>query len=353
MVSTDNKFFVRSILIALIVGLVVNVGIAFFLDFGEILRSFSKVDVLTILVPFACYFFIYLVDSIRLKLVLTQFGNRISFGDAFFNSVSVVLFSNLTPFASGGQPYQVYHLTTVGIDSKKATNVVLSRHVEFMMTSVVIFLLGVPVALSIAGNLRVGREFFFLGFFVSLVFSLVLLLTLVRPDFLGRLLLKIDRTLLGRLIQRVTKRTNWAEVFHRWSMELRRDVAFLWSEKLYIMVLDLLLGFVNIVLQALSLVFMFYHSISPDIQVLHFMVAFVILNLVVYYVPTPGGSGGVEGGYVLVFSGMTGAPGMTAVLVLMWRLATYYLHMGFGLIVFFLKTYGDKQRLARSTVIGK
>jgi uncharacterized protein (TIRG00374 family) len=353
MVSTDSKFFIRSILIAFIVGLAVNVGIAFFLDFGEIFQSFSKVDSLAVLVPFFCYFLIYLVDSVRLKVVLTQFGNRISFGNAFFNSVSVVLFSNLTPFASGGQPYQVYHLTTVGIDSKKATNVVLSRHVEFMMTSVIIFLLGIPVALSIVGTMKVGREFFFLGFFVSLLFSVILLLTLIRPDFVGRLLLKIDRTVVGRFVQRVTKKTNWAEMFHRWSMELRRDVAFLWSEKLYIMILDLLLGFVNIILQAGSLVFMFYHSISPNIQALHFMVAFVIINLVVYYVPTPGGSGGVEGGYVLVFSGMTGAPGMTAVLVLIWRLSTYYLHIGFGLIVFFLKTYGDKQRLIRPAVMGK
>ncbi len=36
---------------------------------------------------------------------------------------------------SGGQPYQIYHLTQIGIESTLATNIVMSRFIESLIFS--------------------------------------------------------------------------------------------------------------------------------------------------------------------------------------------------------------------------
>jgi len=338
MVSKDNKILFRSLLAALIIGLGVNIGFALFMDFTDIRNSLGKVDFWVLFVPFACYFLIYLIDSARIGLVLRQFGVRIGFREAFYNSVATNLFSNLTPFASGGQPYQIYHLVSLGIDTRKATNIVLSRYVEFMFTALVIFLLGIPTALRLAGTMSVGKEPFFVGFAVTLIVSIFFILALVRPDLIGRLLLRVRHGFLGGALGKISGNRDWAEEFHRWSMMLKEETAFLWTEKLPVMMADVTLGLINLVLQAASLTYVLIRLTPLSGSAADILVAFVIINLVVYYVPTPGASGSVEGAYIWVFSGMTGVPGMTAVAVLVWRVATYYFHILFGLVVFILRT---------------
>ncbi len=338
MVSRDKKILFRSLLAALVIGLGVNIGFAAFMDFADIRDSLGRVDFWVLSVPFACYFLIYLVDSARLGLVLRQFGTKIGFREAFYNSVATALFSNLTPFASGGQPYQIYHLVSLGIDTRKATNVVLSRYVEFMFTALVIFLLGIPTALRLAGTMSVGKEPFFVGLAVTFIVSIFFILALVRPDWIGRVLLRAGDGILGKPLGRIAGNRDWAADFHRWSVMLKEETAFLWTEKLPVMLADVTLGVLNLALQAASLTYVLARLTPLSASVADILVAFVIINLVVYYVPTPGASGSVEGAYIWVFSGMTGVPGMTAVAVLMWRVATYYFHILFGLIFFILRS---------------
>ncbi|MEW6564461.1 MAG: lysylphosphatidylglycerol synthase transmembrane domain-containing protein [Spirochaetota bacterium] len=337
--NTERKKLLTSMFWAVLIGLIANLGIAFLMDFKDILGALKKVDYTILLVPFFCYLLIYFIDSIRLIMVLGQFHLRIPLWEAFYNGVVFSLFSNLTPMATGGQPFQILHLTSIGIDSKKATNVALSRHVEFMFTAFAIFMISIPTAVGLANSMKIGREPMYIGFIVSLSTTLFFLFTLITPDTLSKFVLRFEKTKFGHWLSKKLGKENWAELFHHWATSLKEEIGFLWAEKTHIMILDVSLGLLNLTLQAFSLFYVLERLTPIGATFFHIMATFVIINLVIYYIPTPGGSGSIEGSYIWVFSGMNNAPAATTVAIVLWRFATYYLHIVFGLIMFFMYSY--------------
>ena len=330
------KTILRAVLAVVIIGMLVNLLIAFLLDSKLIFVALRRVNILIVAVPFLCYFATYLVDSVRLRLILHQFRYRVPFIERFRNGVLGSFFSNLTPMASGGQPFQVYHLQSVGVDLKIATNIILSRFVEYAFTSLLILALSLRYLLSFTATIGAARFIIYVGLGISLFIGLIVLGVLVRPDIVGKIVIHFEKSGLGRLISRIVKREGWGQEFITWCNVLRDEVNFLWTEKLHIMILDILLGVVNLVLQVFSLQYVIQGITNTKIHFVKSFVTFVIANLVVYYVPTPGASGSVESIYSLVYSGLTGRPDSTFVSIVVWRFATYYLHVLFGLVLFLL-----------------
>jgi len=332
--NPNVRNILRAVVVAVVIGLLVNLVIAFLLNAGTTLRSINRIQWTFVAIPFGCYLLIYLVDALRLQLILSQFRLRVPFRDLIDNGLLGAFFSNLTPFASGGQPFQVYHLHALGIDLKKSTNIIASRWVEHLVTSLLVVALAFHAAINLAHSVGAGTIIIYLGFGVSLIFAIVVAGVLFRPDLLARIAQRIERSPIGRLISRIARRQEWGEQFVAWSLRLKEEVSFLWRQKLHIMLLDTLLGFGNLLLQVCSLVFVLQGMTGRELDILQILVTFVTVNLVAYFIPTPGGSGSIEGIYSLVFSGFTGQPDLTFVAIVVWRFATYYLHVFLGLIFF-------------------
>ncbi len=313
------------ILVAVILGVGVNTILSLLMDRRQIIDTIRKVKLVYFAVPLLLFVASHVVDSFRLKLVLAQFRIRIRFLQAFYNSAAGTFFTNITPMTAGGQPFQIYHLSTVGVPAETATNVILSRFVEQAMTSLVISLFFLTQIPWIASSLRMGARLMYVALGISLSVTVLLLVLLIRPHFIGRLAIVLERTFLGRLIGRISGKHNWAPSLHRWSHRLRENVKMLWSKKTWAMILDILLGVVNIVLHAYSLKFVLEGVTGVSVPFIEVVITYVILWQVVFYIPTPGAAGGVEGAFSLVYSGLTGAVSSTVIAVFVWRFATYYL----------------------------
>ncbi len=324
----------RFALIAVILGFGVNAFLSIFMDPNQFIRSLRNVRVIFFLVPLLLFVASHVVDSLRLMLVVSQFRIRLTFVQAFYNSAVGTFFTNITPMTAGGQPFQIYHLSSVGVPAATSTNVIMSRFVEQAMTSLVISLFFVTQISWIASTLGMGRGLIYVALGVSLCATSLLLMLLVRPHFIGRLAIRLEHTALGRLVGRVSRVHGWAPKLHRWSHRLRANVRMLWSEKTWVMVLDILGGVVNIVLHAYSLQFVLEGIVGLKLSFLAVVITYVILWQVVFYVPTPGASGSVEGAFALVYSGMTSALGSTIIAIFVWRFATFYLLLLFDGLVY-------------------
>jgi hypothetical protein len=202
------------------------------------------------------------------------------------------------------------------------------------MTSLVLSLFFLTQINGIASTLGMGSRLVYVALGVSLTMTMLLLLLLIRPHFIGRLAILLERTLLGRLVGRVSKRHNWAPSLHRWSHRLRENVRMLWSEKTWVMALDILMGAANILLHAWSLQFVLEGVVGVKLPFVTVFITYVILWQVVFYVPTPGASGSVEGAFALVYGGMTGAIESTIIAIFVWRFATYYMLLLFDGLVY-------------------
>jgi len=253
----------------------------------------------------------------------------------FHNSALGSFLTNLTPMAAGGQPFQIYHLQTLSVDGKTATNIILSRFVETAMTSIVMLLASTAIVFRIIRSIYGGGSIvMYAGFSVTIIFAVVFLLMLIRPDYLGKLAVAVENTRFGRFIAKISKTHDWGLRVHAWSKDLKEDVRFLWTEKLYIMIVDILLGFGNILLQGFSLYFVLTSILHMKLSYLDVLLSFVAVSQVVFYIPTPGASGSVEGAFAMVFSGLTQQPETTLVAIFLWRFATYYCHIFFGVFLF-------------------
>jgi glycosyltransferase 2 family protein len=328
------RLVLRFALIAVILGFGVNAILSLFMDREQFLTALGKVRLIYFAVPLLLFVASHVVDSLRLMLVVAQFNIRLTFVQAFYNSAVGTFFTNVTPMTAGGQPFQIYHLSVVGVPPEVSTNVILSRFVEQAMTSLLISLFFLTQISWIATTLGMGFRLIYLALGVSLLMTMFLLMLLIWPHFIGRVAMMLERTRLGHFVGRVSGKHNWAPSLQRWSHRLRENVRMLWAKKTWVMAIDILMGVVNIVLHAWSLQFVLEGVVGVTLSPLAVIITYVILWQVVFYVPTPGASGSVEGAFAAVYGGMTGALGSTVVAIFVWRFASYYLLLLFDGLVY-------------------
>jgi uncharacterized protein (TIRG00374 family) len=328
------RLVLRFIILAVILGFGVNAILSLFIDRAAFIASLRKVLLIYFAVPLLLFIASHVVDSLRLMLVVSQFKIRLTFVQAFYNSAVGTFFTNITPMTAGGQPFQIYHLSVVGVPPETSTNVIMSRFVEQAMTSLVISLFFLTQITWVASTLGMGFRLIYVALGVSLLVTMLLLMLLIWPHFIGRLAIMLERTGLGRLVGRVSGKHNWAPSLHRWSHRLRENVRTLWAKKTWVMILDILMGVGNIFLHAWSLQFVLEGVVGVKLSFIAVVITYVILWQVVFYVPTPGASGSVEGAFAAVYGGMTSNLGSTVVAIFVWRFATYYLLLLFDALIY-------------------
>ncbi len=333
--TLSRKKIIINLIVVLIIGLVINIVISFFADFQETFDTLKTVNLFFIVKVFAVFSMAYLIDLIRLYIVTLSFHKKINFKDAIYNTISYYFMSNITPMASGGQPYQIYHLTKLGIESTLATNIVLSRLVENLLFSSAIILIFIRRVMSILGRIGTGKYILIVGIIAALGFSALLILIFLNPKLLYKFfnfLLKIfPLKNKSKFEQRLQKLENWLE-------ELKLSIKTLWIEKAHIVAVDFILGGFIVFFHSLGLYFALTSITSGNYSILEIFILFIIMNFVIYYIPTPGSTGGVETLYGIVLAGFM--PGrFVSTTILLWRFATYYLQIAFeGVILLMTRT---------------
>ena len=327
---------ILAVILVLLLSMLVNAIIAFLLDFDLLQSAFKQIRPVHIIIPFLIYTAIYLIDALRLKLVLHQFGYKIKLLDAGINGLLGYFFAYLTPMATGGQPFQIYHLKNLGVDGKTSTNIIASRFVEYLGSSLLISLLFIGPIIPFLKASGADTSFILVGFITSTLFSIILIILFIRPDWIGNILARIENSPFGSLVTRLTKQEAWGQRARQWALDLKESIYFLWKERLGIVCLDVLLCILILGLQVFSLVWLLLMFGCVNLNFFQVFVVILLLNLVIYYIPTPGASGGIESIYTLVLGYLTSNLQLSFLAIVIWRFATYYLQIAFGMIVFFI-----------------
>jgi uncharacterized protein (TIRG00374 family) len=319
--------------LAVLIGLIVNIFMGMLMDGSKIWKSVSSVSIWAVIVPFVAYMMVSMVDSLRLFLVSRTCGFPVGFKDCILNSYVGAFFAHVTPLAMGGQPFQIVHLHHHGMTNRMATNIIFSRFVVNAMLVTLLLIIGLPVVISIFGNITGMAVVLYFGLAITSLFAVFFLLTLINPRIISWLSSHLNRTFLGRLVGKALKNVDWQADFEVWTAELRHEVRFLWSKGLHVMAIDSLLNLLNLVLYAFALWFALVAIVDPAISFLQMTVIYQAVWQVIFYLPSPGASGGLEGMFTLILSTMTGKTEMVLVAVAVWRFSTYYLSLVPGILL--------------------
>lgn len=335
------KKLVFQILLVLAVGLAANAVMGlFWADVGQVIDQGQRAA-LSIALGFAAYFVgMYLIETLRLSLVLQAYRVSLAFTEMFLNSVMGYFYSSITPMAAGGQPFQILHLKAHGVQPSLASNIYINRYVEHLVFSVTVILLSLGFAFGLLHRMQTGTGTGALVAAMVLSLSLAVLVSigLLRPAVLSGFF---------RLLGRFQRLRSWSSRAVDFLSNVQGAIVKSWNHHIGLMLTDTVLGICNTVLQAASL-WLTLLLLGQNLDFPTVFLAYMMLNLLIFYIPTPGASGGIEGVYSLAFGTLTRDFSTSWSAVLLWRIGTFYLHVPLGLILLLSASSTRKFLLGRT-----
>ena len=302
--------------------------------FSEIIDTLVNMNKIWIVLAFFVMVICWLLKTIPIHLFCKEYKEDFKYKDSLLLILRTQFANAVTPFATGGQPYQVYFLNKKGINVGHSTGIILQN---FIVYQIALVFLGVVALLS---NLifkflpsdGLLIKLTALGFIINLLVICFSFLLAFAKRF-SRWLIKHSISILSKLhiVKDKEGRTNkWIESvsnFHDSSLKLMKN----W--KLFIGTI-----FINLLYLCLLYSIPFFILVATGRYAEFGNVTFgtsimvsAYVMLIGSFVPIPGGTGGLEGAYKEFFGAiLDGYRGtITNSTMIIWRSITYF----FGLIV--------------------
>lgn len=318
----DKKLLKRLCYIVAIVLIVSLIVIYSTIDFENIkkISLFQPKFILLALLSLAMGLFL---DGTRLVHLIRVVGEKTT----TYETVKVV-FSNyflalLTPGATGGAVAQVMFLKKAEVPISKATVVVLVR----TMLSISFLVLVLPVVLGFDRTVTAWISEKTLGIIVLILIALyICLIGLLQTTYPEKWLVFFLRNINHDIRRRIYK-------FYK-EMKITSQI-FIGNP----------ISMIRVFFESgLSLLFIYatvpilFYGLDSSIHVGQVMCRMIVLNLILYFTPTPGGVGVAEAGFVMLFSGMLPV-GTVGIMAIAWRVLVEYLPFVIGGF-FCIKTFG-------------
>lgn len=304
-------------------------------DYLAISQLLWSADIRWLFVGFLLTMGYCLFKAILLNNIISQFKSY-PMNKTLKLQIMTFFFNAVTPFATGGQPFQIYTLKKSGLDISEGTNVIMQESILHQCSMLVLSI----IALILNGFFHFCEMdsflilLFILGFLAN-TFVLVLLFILAYAKKVDHFMVRGAIRLLAKLkiIKNKDKTAQkWQESiekFHTGSkMLLQNKIRFLKLIGINMM------GLIALYIVPLTILFSLgnYTAFSG----LTAIVLTIFISLISSFVPLPGGTGGQEYLFVLLFGTYITNPLLNSVMLL-WRFITYYVPMIIGGVLFNLR----------------
>ena len=316
------KFYQRLILLLLLVAGISCIVIYFTVDIHT-LRHLNRFQpwslvIALILLVIGLYF-----DGTRLMHLVHISGEKIRLIEAVQVVFGNYFLALLTPGAAGGAVAQVMFLRKAGVPIGKASVLIVVR----TLLSIFFLLICLPIVFyydpgilpGVSENVRATVS-------AAIVLCILSIIGLIRTSVLHYCLVVL------------TKR--FSNDRRRWIFAIYRDVrgaVFMLSSAPASMFKVLIESIISL-LALYSVVPILFMGMGVDINFPQIIGRMILLNILLYFAPTPGGSGIAEGVFIFLFSTFlpSGTVGIAAVV---WRIIVEYLPFIIGLY-FTIKVFG-------------
>ena len=317
-----NKFHKRLIVLILLV-VVISAGVIYFTVDINTLSSLTEFNPLVIIAALISISLGLFLDGVRLVQLVRLSHEKISYKQALHVVFGNYFLALLTPGFSGGAIAQVLFLRHAGIPVGKATIIVIVRTV----VSIMFLIMCMPfIFMHDAGIIPWISDDTLMILSVLALLGTILIVWCFLHNYLDYFVIKFVRRLSH-------KKAKSCIAFYRDNkLALRLLTASPWSMvKVYIT-------------SGLSLIFIYaivpilMYSIDGDFDFVLAMGRMIIINILLYFSPTPGGSGIAEGGFILLFNSML-PEGTVGIVAVTWRLIAEYIPFLIG-FYYTLKIFG-------------
>ena len=291
--------------------------------------SLNKLYVILALIFMGIY---GLFRCLSLHIIIKDFKKDFKFKDTIRNMLITQFFNGTTPFASGGQPAQIYFLKRQGIDIPTGTSIVIQNFVIYQLVLLIygIFAITLNFFFDFFPKNPILKNFILLGFIVnSLVMIALFLISFAQKQnkFIVEKIVGVLHKI--KLVKHKLRTTNKfkqiIDKFYNSTKKIRKNKKTFLKCFMYNFVAFPFLYSIPLIL---------LYSIG-DFTSLNFITSLVACSYVMIigsFVPIPGGTGGLEFAFLQFYGNYIGGHILSTVMI-MWRFITYYIGMILGTIV--------------------
>ncbi|AIG65160.1 lysylphosphatidylglycerol synthase transmembrane domain-containing protein [Weissella tructae] len=288
-----------------------------------------------------CMAMYLLLEAAVVKLFIDETHQKLSWRDAIRVPLVEQLGNGITPFASGGQPMQLVALMQAGVEAGKAGSILTMKFIIYQGMIVVNFILALIVGYQyIHDKLQEWSTIVWLGFGMHVIVVMTLLALMFLPRITNSLV-NITFRIIGRFSAK--KAAEWRpavdeqiEGFHQESLVMKANMRYVIGAAV--------ITFVQLMFYYMIPYFILLSLGAKNVDVVLILALHILIVMVISLFPIPGGSGGAEVGFAVLFQQFLPTHAKLMLAMLLWRLITYYLGMVAGVIAFGIPTTKQKMR---------
>ena len=325
-----NKKNTKSIIIIL---LIMAIVLYFIMkdDFQDIVDNLLSANKWLIMVGVILIIGYWLLRALALYIVVKKYKKDIKYSKMLHQILITQFFNGITPFATGGEPMQVYMLNKSGVKVAQATNIIVQEFIMYQAALVLVGLIALILnfAFDICNVNPVLFNLILIGFIINIgvgVISLFISFSKKFSTFLVNFCLKVGIKL--RLIKDKEKTTEiWNEKVKEYNASgtMLKENKKLFFTCVFVNLLALIIFYL--------IPFFVFMSMGQNVGVMEVIVLSAFILLVGNFVPLPGGCGGIEGAFLEFFKTIipfvdTREAILKSALII-WRVITYY----FGIVI--------------------
>lgn len=317
-------------------GILLVVFISLTKGWGGLIDQLTSLKFGWIIGAFLCMFFYWILESKILQIIMNSLTKISSFKKSFKVTMIGQFFNSITPFASGGQPAQLFALSKEGIGAGEAGSILMMKYIIYQSVltvySIVLIIWKAPF---FQGKLKNIFYLSMIGFLINtgviialIVFAKYKKVTHSFFNFLNKLLNKLK---IVKNVENMEKKVEeQLDKFHHNIIILKKNKKVIASAIVY----------TTIQLTVFFAIpyFVYYSFEGGNVQLINMIAANSFVMMLTAFIPLPGASGGAEGGFYMFFQLFFQEQNiLTGILI--WRIVTFYSCLIFGAAVLMRTSY--------------
>lgn len=303
-------------------------------DYIEIINTIKNMNLLLFLLAIIVFILYVFIKSIIMKIVVNNFKKDYTLKKSFRMGLETNFFHAITPFATGGQPYEIYRLNKDGISIINAANISIQNFIIYQTALVLlgIFAVTYNYIFKLYPDITLLKNLVLIGFIINFLVIVVLFsITYFKKG--NKVVINFIINILSKL-KIIKNKEEKINQFEKYLSDFNDGAKILLKNKKKFIMLILLQ------LLSLSLLYLVPYfivkGVGLNISIINVIVTSAYVMLIGAFVPIPGGTGGLEYGFISFYGNFITGPKINAIM-LIWRFVTYYFGMILGAIILGLR----------------
>ena len=308
-------------------------------DYNEIMNAIFNMDIKWFVISILLFCLYRILVGMSVYKLAKVNGEKISLFRGIQISFIIPFFHGVTPFAGGGQPMEIYYLHNENISITKATNITVQNFIVYQISLVLMgfFALIYNRIFGIFPANSLIKKLVILGILINL-FVLVITFVLSFGKVINKFILNQGINIMSKLkiIKDVDKTRDkfneYLHNFHKNAVKLKKN-----KRQVIFNIIINILGIFSLYMVPYAV---FRGLGINNLGIIDAVVSTAYVMTIGSFVPRPGGTGGIEYGFMYFYGNLISGSVLNAAM-LIWRFVTYYMAMIIGAI--FLGMYRKKE----------